>query len=588
MCGFYGITGGSPEDVEQGLLKIQHRGPDSKGIAMLNNTILGHVRLSILGLDAGYQPIKVEGGLLAFNGEIYNFKELIQKYEIDPGITSDTEVLVLLFNRLGWMQLLKEIQGMFAIAIVLENEILLARDRYGQKPLYYSTYKEAFQFGSDLLSFNVDRKISNVDPTSLNYYMSFGFIPAPYSVWKGVAKLEPGQSLRYNIHTSEILKETYYSVFETTFKSSLSYSNLLGNAVDKHSISDVGSSMLISGGVDSSILASFSQRGTKFYTVKWKDSEYDESSNALSVADHLKRELNVIEPEEGNLETNLIEIIDSLGEPFADDSMLSLDNVLKAVKLKGEKVVLSGDGADEIFSGYNRYNLDLYLKLIPEFVLRWLLNLYDSRTLRYTQIAKLIDLKRTKSVFERHYKISQIVLTDDQRSEVLTDFTDIRTTLISSMQALFKQSNHHWKNIFDLRFLVEGNMMVKGDRISMKNSLELRVPFLDEALVTKAINQNSKHIRLGIKKFKLKYIFLKKFGLRRLQKKMGFGAPLLTDYNEEYSTILDSILINKELQIWKLINQSETKRILSEKSGNFKRLSFAIIVLAKWLEKELD
>lgn len=588
MCGFYGVTGGSLEDVEQGLLKIQHRGPDSKGVSPLASTILGHVRLSILGLDTGYQPTNVNGGLLAFNGEIYNFKELIYKYDLDARITSDTEVLALLFNRLGWMQLLREIQGMFAIAIVLENEILLARDRYGQKPLYYSTNGPVFQFGSDLLSFNLNRKISNVDPISLNYYMSFGFIPAPYSIWKGAVKLEPGQSLRYKIDTSEILKETYYSVFETSFNSSLNYSDLLDKAVDKHSISDVGSSMLISGGVDSSILASFSRKDTKLYTVKWRDSEYDESVNAHSISKHLKRELNIIEPEEGNLETSLSEIIDCLGEPFADDSMLSLDNVLKAVKLKGEKVVLSGDGADEIFSGYNRYNLDLYLKLIPEFVLRRLLNLYDARSLRYTQITKLIDLKRTKSIFERHYRISQLVLSDDQRREVLTDFIDIRDNLITSMQALYNQSDKHWKNIFDLRFLVEGNMMVKGDRISMKNSIELRVPFLDEALVTRAINQKSRHIQLGVKKYKLKLLFLKRFGLRRLQKKMGFGAPLLTDYNKEYSTILDSILSNKELQIWKLINRSQTKKILSEEAGNFKRLSFAIMVLANWLEKEID
>lgn len=587
MCGFYGISGGSREDVERGLREIRHRGPDSSNIIEKDDTILGHVRLSILGLDSGFQPIKVNSGYLAFNGEIYNFHELINRYNLDPNLNSDTEVLARLYDILGFTKLLKEIRGMFAIVIVLKNEILLARDRYGQKPLYYHLEDGIFQFGSDVLSFKLDKNLSSIDPTSLNFYMSFGFIPAPHSIWKGVKKLEPGEFIKYNTETNEILRDNFYSIFDSSFKNSSNFSDLVAQAVDKHSISDVGSSMLLSGGVDSSILASFARSETNLYTVKWKDVEYDESSNATSIAESLNRKLNIIETQEDKFGDNLREIIKSFGEPFADDSIISLDNVLRAIAIQGEKVVLSGDGADEIFGGYNRYNIDLYLKFIPQFVIRLLMKNTDTRSLRYTQLSKLLELKSITNLFDRHYRISQLVLSDKERKAILFEHSDIKSELVSHMRHIHSKSEKQWKNIFDLRFLVEGNMMVKGDRISMKNSLELRVPFLDEYLVTRAIDYHKSHIRFGIKKFYLKRIFVRIFGFSRLQRKMGFGAPLLTDFGEEYYTELEEVLQNEELKIWRLLSRLNTKEILASQKGNFKRFSFAIIVLSNWLEKEI-
>lgn len=588
MCGFYGFTGGTRRDVELGLKQIAHRGPDEKQIAQVQSTVIGHVRLSIVGINSGRQPAEVLGGYLLYNGEIYNYRDLILKYDLSSSLESDTDVLVALYNTIGWDKMLAEIRGMFSLAVVLKDEILLARDRYGQKPLYYTSHNNKFQFGSDLLSFNLERSLSNIDTIAINYFMSFAFIPSPLTIWKGVCKVEPGQCIKYDIMTGKMSKQYYYNILDRKYYSDANFEELLQDSVRNHSISDVGANILLSGGVDSSLLALYANNSTKLFTVRWRDKEYNESKNAIKISRKLNRDLNIIDVNPQGFEKSLSDIVNVLGEPFADDGMLSLDAVLNSIQNKGEKVVISGDAADELFGGYNRYNIDLYLSLLPNILLKNALKIFRKGTIKYSQIDKLLSLKNSRSAIERHYRISQIILNDDQRQDLLFSYQNIYDDVSSEMMRWKNISKSKWKYFFDVKFLIEGNMMVKGDRMSMKNSLELRVPFLDEYIVEKALLGERKNIKFGIKKFHLKKIFVNKFGLSTLQRKKGFGAPLLTDYQDSYHKALDNLKGNKQLLLWNLMHRDKTLKALDVNNGNFKRFSFALLVLSKWLEKHLD
>ena len=544
--------------------------------------------MSIVGLNSGKQPAEVLGGCMVFNGEIYNFKELILKYDLREDLESDTDVLVALYNVIGWDKLLSEIRGMFSIAVILRDQILLARDRYGQKPLYYSSHNNTFQFGSDLLSFNLERTLSNINTVAINYFMSFAFIPSPFTIWKGVFKVEPGHSIEYDIKTGKVSNKSYYNILDRKYYSETNFEALIQDSVRNHSISDVGTNLLLSGGVDSSILASFADNSTKLFTARWRDKEYNESEKAILISRKLNRNLNIIDVNPNDFDKSISDIIDVLGEPFADDGMLSIDNVFRSIKSKGEKVVISGDAADELFGGYNRYNIDLYLSLLPNFLLKTALKLFKKGSIRYTQISKLISLKNTHCRIERHYRISQIILNDIQRQEILLSYEDIYAEVSDKMSKWRNLSKRKWKYLFDVEFLIEGNMMVKGDRMSMKNSLELRIPYLDESIVEKALLGEKSNVIFGIKKFPLKKIFVKKFGLGALQPKKGFGAPLLSDYNDPYSSALKGIKENDELLLWSLLDRDKTIKALEINAGNYKRFSFAILVLSKWLEKHID
>ena len=588
MCGFYGINSNDKNFVQNGLNKIIHRGPDENNIISTNECSLGHVRLSIIGLDNGKQPYRLKNGYLAFNGEIYNFKELIESCNLDSSLNSDTDVLGVLYDKYGFEGMLKKIRGMFSIAVVTDNKIYLARDRYGQKPLYYSLVNGFFQFGSDLASFKINKNLENISNVALNFYLSFGFIPSPHSIWGDCFKLNPSEFIEFDLQSKLIKHQKYYDFNEINLENNKPLSTIIHNSILTHNISDVGSSLLLSGGVDSSIVAKSLPKSTECYTVKWGDEDYDEVDNARKIARKLNRDLIEVSMSKGQLKKRLESIIDYTSEPFADDGIISLDLVAQELKNKGVKVVLTGDGADEIFGGYNRYNIDLYLKILPLFMLKILGKFTKKQSLRNTAISKLIKLKGISPGFDRHYAISQLGFNDKERKKVLKKgYFEIKNELFSIYDNYKSKSLRKGKFMFDLRFLIEGNMMVKSDRVSMKSSLEFRSPFLSKEIVENALLSKKKNILFGIKKIRLKSIFVKYFGFALLQRKKGFGAPLDSVYKGEYKKMVNSVIDNNDSYIWSIISRKEFLKILEDNPHKYKRLSFHILVLNIWLTKNI-
>jgi len=588
MCGFYGINRNDRDLVKKGIDNIIHRGPDENNIINNSKYSVGHVRLSIVGLDNGIQPLAIENGFLVFNGEIYNFKEIIKKYELDKTLDCDTDVLGILYQRFGFKGMLDRIEGMFSIAVLTDDKIFLARDRYGQKPLYYSLIDGFFQFGSDLSSFKVDKKNSNISNVGLNYFLSFGFIPSPHSIWNNYYKVNPSEYIEFDANSKQLSIVKYYDLDVNNYRDNLPLEKLIDESVKEHNNSDVGSNLLLSGGVDSSLVAYSLPLKTTAYTVKWGDKDYDEVESARRIAKKLGRDLKEVSMTKGQLEKRLTNLMNYISEPFADDGIISLDIVTESLNKKGVKVVLTGDGADEIFGGYNRYNIDIYLKLFPLFLLRFFKIISSKNSLRNVAISKIINLKNTKPGFERHYNISQLGFNDHERKTILINgYVDIKNELSIMYNYFQNKSVSKGKYMFDLRFLIEGNMMVKSDRISMKSSIEFRSPFLSRKIVENALLSKKRNILFGIKKIRLKLIFIKIFGISMLQKKKGFGAPLDTVYKDEYNKMFNSILSNQEEPIWSLICHNEFLKVLKSNSHKYKRLSFHILVLNIWLSKNI-
>ena len=393
MCGIAGyIDLGQDFHNTESLLedftkKLSHRGPNSHGKWIENNIGLCHTRLSILDLSkSGSQPMIAKSGryVIVFNGEIYNHLTLRDELnELNPSISwsghSDTETILQCLELFGLEKSLKKFTGMFALAVWdrSKKELSLARDRFGEKPLYFGKVNNSFIFTSELKVLdalpNFHKDISH---DAIELYFRFGYIPEPHSIYKNIHKLSPGSFLRLSlnqINNQEFIPEMYWELDEVikfglnnqiTDPSILKeqFSKLLEDSVRSQLISDVPIGCFLSGGIDSSLITSVMQsvsnQPIKTFTIGFNESEYDESHFAREISKHLGTDHNelIVTPKESmDVIPLLPEIYD---EPFSDSSQIPTFLVSKLAKTQ-VTVSLSGDGGDELFGGYNRY---LYTK----------------------------------------------------------------------------------------------------------------------------------------------------------------------------------------------------------------------------------
>lgn len=586
MCGFAGlytpkITNSSIDQLV--ILKrmgcaINHRGPDDSGVWYDRNGGIGfsHRRLSILDLsEAGRQPMESYKGryVIAFNGEIYNHLSLREEIEhqalniIWKG-RSDTETLLAGFELWGVNETIKKATGMFALAVWdrLEKKLKLIRDRCGEKPLYYGWCKGAFLFGSELKAlYRHPLFEEEIDRNSLALYLRHNYIPSPYSIWKNIYKVIPGQIATLKHKECELTFETYWSgknIVERKGIQSTIHSEqeaivgleaTLQQAVQDQMIADVPVGAFLSGGVDSStivaLMQSQSSKSVKTFSIGFEQEQYNEAEYAKAVAEHLGTEHTEFYVTPNDVLNVIPRIPKLFDEPFADSSQIPTFLVSELAR-KHVTVALTGDAADELFCGYNRYTFThsiwqkiKYLPLpirnsiasivlrCPPKVLDYLL--YPIKGIlpgassggvgdKAHKAAKLIGLN---SMGELYWHLvsqwkdpSELVIGAQEYETVFTD---------PARKPECEDAIESMMGIDLLSYMVD-DILVKVDRASMGVSLETRVPFLDHAVVEYAWQIPLEYkIKSGVSKWALRQILYRYVPKNLIDRpKVGFGIPL--------------------------------------------------------------
>ena len=554
MCGIVGFTNDiddSNEVLGRMMDRIRHRGPDAEGKYIDEDIALGHRRLSIIDISSqGDQPIFNEDRSLViiFNGEIYNYKEIKEKL-VEAGhdfrTNTDTEVLIHGYEEYG-EKLLNMLRGMFAFVIwdKKKKELFGARDFFGIKPMYYAAMDGTLMFGSEIKSFLEHPKFrKELNTAALENYLTFQYSPAAETFFKNVYKLPPAHYFRFTKGKMTITK--YWDVnFEADDGPSLDewvnkISDTFHNSVDAHKIADVEVGSFLSSGVDSSYVAAVAEVDKTFTVGFGSDEKYNEIGWAKNFSKAIGKEntSKVISPEDYWDSLSMIQY--HMDEPLADPSAVALYFVCNIASEK-LKVVLSGEGADEIFGGYNVYSDPdgtVYDKL-PRFIKRGVGN-----------IASKLPAKRGVNFFvrkgrdvEERFIGNAYMFTPEQRKELLK----IKTSA-PEPAALTKPFYKHVKGkddvtkmqYLDLHMWMAGDILLKADKMSMANSLELRVPFLDKEIMAMAEKIPTKY-RVTHDKGTEETKYITKYAMRlaakkdtpeqtartAAKKKLGFPVPI--------------------------------------------------------------
>lgn len=567
MCGIAGkiYSGKAPETDTVSAMCDQmiHRGPDNSGIEMLNGIVLGHRRLSIIDLsDNANQPMASQEGRyhIVYNGEVYNYRELRKELKQSGLIfntQSDTEVVLQAYIHWG-EKCLNKFNGMFAFGIWdnKRNELFLARDRFGQKPLYY--YKEpghGFTFASELTALICDSSIPRkLSYQALNCYLALGYILTPNTLYEDVQKLEPASYMVVSEKGDVLKKVRYWDYAETFANKTTEQENdiadhiltLLQKSVKARMVSDVPIGAFLSGGIDSSSIVRIMKdhHTGELHTccLGFEEQSYNEADDAKRLAQyigtHHHQQICSIDRVTAN------NAIDSYGEPFADTSLIPTYEVSRLAS-NHFKVVLSGDGADELFAGYMTYKADKYYytaKYIPDMVKRMLVkwgnkpgkSMTKKLSLRYKQ--KQFFYGALHSPEKAHY-LWRIMFHPEERIDILGEqYRDLvydTDPLNQFMPYYDRVSDLHW---LDRNLYVDGmtwlpdDILMKVDISSMRHSIEARTPYLDVDLASYVASVPPE---LKMKGTQCKYILKKALKRNNMlpdfvlnKKKSGFNAPV--------------------------------------------------------------
>lgn len=602
MCGITGILAFN-ENGKQYLNKVSaatysllKRGPDGEGIYFNKNVALGHRRLSIIDTsNAASQPFTepTERYTIVFNGEIFNYKQLRNQLE-SKGIKfksqSDTEVLLHLYIS-DKEKCLEQLDGEFAFAIYDSHteELFLARDRFGIKPLYYYKDTERFVFGSELkalMQFDIPKII---DKTALQLYFYLNYIPSPYSIFENVKKLEAGSLMKVNLkgiseekkyysipYSSELKNIPTYESAQKTFKSLLEFS------VQQRMIADVPLGTFLSGGIDSSIITAIAAQNTKHlnsFSIGFKDEPlFDETEHAQLLAKKYKTNHTVFQLSNNDLFANLQQVLDYTDEPFADSSALAV-NILSMHTKKHVTVALSGDGADELFAGYNKHAAELKARTggikaglvkSSHSILKQLPKSRNSKTgNKIRQLEKFAEGMKM-SPEERYWQwakwsgyTSDQLFSKQYSSDINAD------SFKNSKSNILKNISNDYNSVLltDMQLVLENDMLVKVDRMSMSQSLEVRVPFLDHKIVDFAFSLPAEYkIDSKSRKKIVRDTFKDLLPPELLSKrKQGFEVPMLKWFKTDLkSMITNELLEDKFINEQGIFNLEEIKKLKSQ------------------------
>ena len=630
MCGVIGYSGfKNPSALEEGLKLISHRGPDDSGTFFDNNLKvgLGHRRLSIIDLSkAGHQPMISNDGkvIIVFNGEIYNFRNLKSELE-SVGYSfkgnSDTEVLLNLYLAEG-DRMLEKLNGIFSFAIwdSRSKEIFLARDHFGIKPMYYSSENGNFLFSSEIKALRpmLDRPFE-IDQHAVNRHLSFIWSPGERTILKSVKKLLPGHALK--VVDGKVVKKWNWYQLPITKKSKSNLSlnesiigteNYLRQAVHRQMISDAPLGAFLSGGLDSSSIAVFAREinpDIRCFTMKSdfskKDGQIDDLPYARNVADHLSLKLDVVEINSGMMANDLEKMVMHLDEPLADPACLNVMYISQLARKEGIKVLLSGAGGDDLFTGYRRhYALELqsYWKWLPKNILEFIESSTDHlntnvplqrRLKKYFSGINLESNRRIANYFKwADQKLVEELYTDDFRNTI--DGLESVEPILSYLDSVHIERSDLEKMLaVEQRFFLTDHNLLYTDKMSMAVGVEARVPFLDIDLVNFASNIPKKYLQKGaVGKWVFKKAmeaYLPKDIIYR--SKTGFGAPLRHWVQNEFHEIIGDLLSPKSIKDRGIFSEKAVQNLLSKNSSGSVDAShtiLSILCLEIWCRNYID
>ncbi len=593
MCGVFGIIGDyTPQKARRALATLAHRGQDHCGIVEERGFFLAHQRLSVTdNHHRSHQPLRYKNLLLSFNGEIYNHKKLRLELEGFSWQThSDAEVVLAAYQRWG-IECIRHFEGMFAFALVDENKLYLVRDRFGKKPMFYYQGADAFVFASEIKAIKPFLSSVKMNEDAMRSYLSFLAPTSPYTFYDGVSKLDSGEYLCFE--QGRIIKQSYYTILDAPQNSQSNIEDLLHQSIQKRLDTDVPTCALLSGGIDSAMICAIAKaQGRKLptFTLGYDEySGYDERANAKVTADELGLENTEVVISRHDFDENLDMVLDQMDEPLNDPAALPLYLLMQRIASEGYKVVLSGEGSDELFLGYRQYFE--YLDIEKASALHhknWLKKYFHSN----------FSMNREWEWYKRIFDESLLFRTSGEK------FTDLQQNLllrqnvrdneslrfIEVYRQKFEESNYthpsHWYSAIDLKLFVGEHFLTKLDRMSMAHTLEARAPFLDHSFAEAVFSLDSQtRIGEGGTKYLLKQMGKKYLSDEILnRKKKGFANPYM-----EWLIASNRIDLIREVnaQTGLFHTQELEKYIEMAHRGKFKQHTWGLYCLSHWMKKEL-
>ncbi len=619
ICGFYDFEGAYPEEkiIKKMCSVIEHRGPDDEGLFLENGIGLGMRRLSIIDVDGGHQPVHNEDSTIwiVFNGELYNYRELRSSLEKKHRFytSSDTEVIIHLYEEYG-EGFVSKLNGMFGLAIwdSKNNKLLLARDRIGIKPLHYINTNNKLIFGSEIKSILQHPDVKReVNLKAFHYFLSFEYIPAPESIFKGITKLLPGHILVCKEGRTLIRKYWDIEFSNNGFSEDIicdKIVNVLKKSVDLEMVSDVPLGAFLSGGIDSSaivaMMSQLSKEPVKTFSIGFEDQSYNELKYARIVADRFSTDHyeEIIKPDAVKLASNIIRYFD---EPFADVSAFSTYLVSEMAR-KHVKVALSGDGGDELFAGYDWYiasRFNKYYKKIPSILRNNVIPPavqklpHSSQKKGLTNILKRFVEGSSLPEEGRHVRW-QFFLPDQEKlysTKLKNELKDVNSFELINRLYLNNNTEESLskEQYVDLKMYLPDDILVKVDRMSMANSLEARVPLLNRLFV-ELISTIPPNLKLhGLS---TKYIF-KKAMLKLLprdiiyRKKQGFSIPMKNWLREDLRDMMMETLSRGRIEEKGYVEYEYVNKLMNqhiEKKRNNAHQLWSLMVFEMWHEMYMD
>jgi len=599
MCAVFGILGEYDENkAKHALSQLTHRGPDHCGVIQKEKLFFTHQRLSIVDTDArAHQPLQHNNILLSFNGEIYNFQELKKELDFEFKTQSDTEVIIAAYLKWG-VDFLSHLRGMFAIALLDNDTLYLFRDRLGKKPLFYLEQKNSFVFSSEIKGLTPFLNSHKLNEDALMSYLSFLAPTPPHTFFRNIKKLAAGEYLVYK--NAQVKLKKYFDLLDvtpniitSTDEAVTKIEDLLEESIGIRLYADVPIASLLSGGIDSATINYYAKKHAidlNTYTLGYKEfAKYDERENASQTANFLALKNTQVEIDQDQFIQASEKVLNTLDEPLNDPAAVPLYLLFEKIQKDGFKVVMSGEGSDELFLGYRQYFEYLDIQQASTLVHKnwlkkyfranfsmnreweWYKRIFDDTLLFRTSGDKFTDLQKN-NLMRRNVK-------DNESLQYLKPYRERFEASLHSDESI-------WYTYIDLNLFQAEHFLSKLDRVSMAHSIESRTPFLDHKLA-EAVFSIAPHLRYQDKVTKslLKKIMAPHLHEQILQrKKKGFANPYM-EYlinSKKISLIRE---VNEQTGMFK--DKELDEYIQKASRGSFKQHVWGLYVLSVWIKKWL-
>ncbi|SNR70109.1 asparagine synthase (glutamine-hydrolyzing) [Hymenobacter mucosus] len=610
MCGIAGFlnrTSASPltEEMLRNMTTcLAHRGPDADGFYFDGQVGLGHRRLSILDLSsAANQPMFSHNDrfVTIFNGEVYNFQEIRDRLGLQMRTTSDTEVILEAFVKLG-PDFVQELNGMFAIAIYDKQtgQLDVFRDRLGKKPIYYYLDANTFGFASELKSLvNLApiRQRLTVDKEAVNQFLYLGYIPRPRSIYNEIKKMDSGAHIRVN---ATAFKESRYWKLEDKVRAEVlsdeqeakkQLHDLIRTSVQYRMIADVPFGTFLSGGIDSSLVTAMAQdvsaTPVKTFSIGFDSAKHNESSYAAAVATHLGTDHHSFTVTEREARDSMAELATIYDEPYADSSAVPTLMVSKLAR-QHVTMALSGDGGDELFHGYGMYTWANRLAKGSVNLLRHPARLVmQQMSNRYKRVADLLNYPAQARLRSHIFSQEQYLFSEKEIEKLLQPSMSNLPALPEQWPSPRTLTPAEQQAIFDMQYYLQDDLLVKVDRASMRYSLETRGPLLDYRIAEFALNLDpALKVKNGVSKYLLKQVLYDYVPAHIFDRpKWGFSIPLGTWLKKDLHYLIDEYLSPQVLEKVGFVRPNVVRELVQRFEAGEDHLYnrvWLLIVLHQW------